>query len=112
MTNDSKKVNQVWPVTTKKKPDSVSDSSKFATRHKDGTGKQKYTAGTTAETDKFKEPSQCQPKAQSIELVKQPKAQAKHVESGKQISQSESVCEQDNADLQATTMNNVKKLKV
>ena len=41
--------------------------------------------------------------AQSTDLVKQPKSIIKYTESGKQSSQSESLCEQDNADLQATT---------
>ena len=44
-----------------------------------------------------------QPKAQRTELVKQSKAKIKHTESGKWSSQSESLCEQDNADLQTTT---------
>ena len=78
--------------------DSVSDSSKSATKHNNGTGKQKSTFGTTTETEKVKEHSQCQAKAQSTELVKQAKAKIQHTESGKQNTQSESVCEQDNAD--------------
>ena len=87
-----------------KRTDSVSDSSKSATRHNNGTGKQKSTSGTTAETEKVKEHLQHQSKAQSTELVKN----MSRTESGKQSSQSESVCgrsenEQDNTDLQAIT---------
>ena len=68
----------------------------------------KSTSGTTAETEKVKEHSQCQPKVQGTELVKQSKEKIEHTESSKQSSQSESVCdkpenEQDNADLKATT---------
>ena len=59
-----KKVNQVWPLTQKQK-NSVSDSSESATRHTDWTGKQKPTFGTTVGTEKLKEHSLCQPKAQS-----------------------------------------------
>ena len=86
-----------------KKTDSVTDSSKSATKNNDGTGKQKSMSGTTTETEKVKEHSWCQPKAQSTELVKQSKAKIKHAESGTQSSQSELVCEQDNANFQATT---------
>ena len=53
--------------------------------------------------EKVKEHFQHQPKAQSTESVKQSKAKNKHTESDKHSSQSESVCEQDNVDLQATT---------
>ena len=44
-----------------------------------------------------------EPKAQSTDLVKQSKVKIKHAESGTQSSQSESLCVQDNADLQTTT---------
>ena len=57
----------------------------------------------TVDTEKVKEHSLCQPKAQSTELVKQSKAKIKHTESGKQSSQSQSLCEQDNANFHATT---------
>ena len=50
-------------MTTETKNDSVSDSSKSATRHNDWTGKQKSTSGRTAEIEKVEEHSQCQPKA-------------------------------------------------
>ena len=91
-----------------KKTDNVSDSSESATEHNNGTDKQKSTFGRAAKTEKVKEHSQCHPNVQSTELVKQSKARNKHIESGKQSSQSESLCdrpenEQDNADLQATT---------
>ena len=52
---------------------SVNASSNSATRHNNGTGKQKSTSGKTAETEKVIKHSQCQPKAQSTELVKQSK---------------------------------------
>ena len=87
----------------RQKTDSVSDSSKSSTRHNDWTGKQKLTFGTTVDTEKVKEYSLCHPKAQTTELVKQSKAKIKRTESGKQSSQSESLCEQENTDLQATT---------
>ena len=91
-------------MTTEPKTDIVSDSSKSATRHNNGTGKQKSTPGRKAETEEVKEHLQHRSKAQSTELVK-------HIfktESGKESSPSESVCdrpenEQDNTDLQATT---------
>ena len=87
----------------KNKTESVSDSSKSATRHNGWTGKQKPSFGTTFDTENVKEHPLCQPKAQSTELVKQSKAKIKHTESSKQSSQSKSVCEQDNADFQTTT---------
>ena len=43
---------------------------KSASRHNNGTSKQKSTPGRKAETEKVKEHSQCQSKAQSTELVK------------------------------------------
>ena len=46
-------------MTRKPKTDSVSDSSESATRHNNGTGKQKSTSGRMAETKKAKEYFQC-----------------------------------------------------
>ena len=82
--------------------DSVSDTSKSATRHNDWTVNRNLHLAQQLTLKRLKIILFCQPKTQSTELVIQSKAKVKHTESGKQSSQSELLCEQDNADLQPT----------